>query len=70
MNILPIDYTVTDVRILIKELSTDPNKHKQRYTDTYNRLKKNDYMLAHEFQNSFNADKCDENERKAFLEKL
>jgi hypothetical protein len=27
-------------------------------------------MLAHEFQNSFNADKCDENERKAFLEKL
>ena len=70
MNIFPMDYTVAHVRILQQELSTDPNKLKQRYTDTYNRLNKDDYALANEFKNTFNANKYDENERKTFLAKI
>ena len=69
MCMFPQNYTVTQVRALQQTFS-DQNNRKQRYTNTYNRLNKNNTALANEFKNTFNANQYNEQEWNVFLAKL
>ena len=69
MTMFPQTYTVDNVRALQQTFS-DQNARRQRYSTTYTRLNKDNSALANEFQNTFNANQYNENERKVFLAKL